>query len=226
MPAANPTASRLGLAALLVNLGAAVPLGIVETAYRPELLERWAFALEEHPDATAWAAWLLCFGALLLIPWLIGLGSELGTLGWSGAALAGVGAAVRAVASLLPFLAANHVPHGNEAIVATLLGATLVLEGLFHLALGTGIFFLALAMARDRAYPLWMSGVGMLAAVVTVPVFATAWSSIAATLAPLATLVWGIWLGLTALHLERPWLVPDARHAKEKHRVPLARPEP
>lgn len=225
MTAANPTASRLGIAALLVNLAASVPLGVVGTAYRPDLLERWAFSIEEHPDATAWAAWSLSFGSLLLLPWMVGLGERLGPLGRAGAAIAAGGALARAVGSLLPLVAADHVPHGNEALVTMLLGATLVVEGLFHLAFGVGTFLGALAMARDRAWPVWLSGVGMLSAVVTVPVVATSWSPVAATLSPLAALVWGVWLGLTALHLERPWAAPDARMLREKHRVPLARPE-
>lgn len=225
MSAANPAASRLGLLALLVNLSAAIPLRTLESAYRPDLMDRWTFALSEHPTATAWAAWQLSAGALLLVPWLVGLARGLGGLGVAGAGLAIIGAAVRAVASLLPFIAANHVPKDNPAIVTTLLGSTLVFEGFFHLALGLGILLMSLAMAQDRAYPLWMSGVGVIAALITAPVFATAWVSVAATVAPLATLAWGVWLGLTALHLERPWGAPDVRRAREKHRVPLAAPE-
>lgn len=224
--APDPHAARMGLAALAVNLLAVVPLAKVETAYRPDLLDRWAYALGEHELAVGWSAWLLAGGSLLLVPWLLGLAQALGPAGRTGASVAVAAAVVRAGASLLPFVAAHYVPHGNDAIVTVLLGTTLVFEGLFHLGFGLGLAQMAIAMAANRRHPLWLSGLGMVAGLMTFPVVATAWSPAAATFAPVAMMGWSFWLGLTSLHLFRPWDAADVRagRSRAQTRVPLAAP--
>ena len=221
----NHIAARIGVAAVFVNVLAFVPFALVDDSYRPDLLERWSFAVESRAVPVSVGAWLFAIGALLLIPWAAGLTRSLGPYSWPGGALLVVGALVRMVGSLLPLVAARFVPHGELAIVTTLLGMTLVMEALFHLCLGGGVLLVSLAMARHRRIPTWMPASGLLTGLVALPVAGMVSSGPAAIFMPVADFLFLGWMSLTCLYLVGAW-VP--REGTNPTRVPLppAQPQP
>ncbi len=218
----NQIAARIGVVAIFVNVLAFVPFALVDDSYRPDLIERWSFAVESRAGPVSVGAWLFSAGALLLVPWAAGLTRSLGPYSWPGGALLVVAAAVRMIGSLLPLVAARFVPHGESGIVTTLLGMTLLLESLFHLCLGIGVLLVSLAMARHRDVPIWLAPAGLLTGLLALPVAGMVSSAPAAVFMPVADFIFLGWTSLTCLYLVGAWA---PRTAPQSTRVPLP-PQP
>lgn len=227
MPAEpNVLAGRCGLAAVaFLALGAASLYGF-EDAYRPGQLERWYYAAMQQSAPTTWGAACLSAGSFLLVPWAAGLARSLGPYGWPGAALAGVAAALHACGAFLPFVVVRMVPHGEAAIGITLLGLTLTFAALFSLSFGCGMLLLSLAMARSHAFPMWLSGSGLFASLLTMSAVTQAWSSVGADLVAISAPAGLVWVAIASWQLQRlKWESWDRRRgAPELNRLPLAAP--
>ena len=221
----NHIAARIGVVAVFVNVLAFVPFALVDDSYRPDLIERWSFAVETRAVPVSVGAWLFSTGALLLVPWAAGLTRSLGPYAWPGGAVLVVGAVVRMIGSLLPLVAARFVPHGELPIVTTLLGLTLVLEALFHLCLGSGVLLVSLAMARHPDVPMWMPASGLLTGLLALPVAGMVSSAPAAIFMPVADFIFLGWASLTCLYLVGAW-VPRARTHPTRVALPPVQPQP
>ena len=227
MPAEpNGIAGRCGLAAVAILALGTVSLRGFEDAYRPEQIERWYYAATQQADTTSLGAAFLSAGSLLLVPWAVGLARALGAYSWPGAALAAGAATVHASVALLPFVVARMVPHGEAAIGITLLGLTLSGAALFSLSFGCGMLLLSLAMARSHAFPMWLSGSGLFASLLTMSAVSQAWSSVGADLVAISAPAGLAWVAITSWKLQRlKWESWDHRRgAPELNRLPLAVP--
>lgn len=227
MPAEpNHIAGRAGIAAVVLNILGVVALSGVESAYRPESIERWYYAVSQPDTAQPVSAWCFAAGMLLLIPWVAGLARVLGPYSWPGAGVVVVGATINMVGSLLPYLVAASVPHGEAALGQTLLSLALLLDAFFNLALGVGLVLLSLAMARDQHFPMWMSAVGLIAGLVTITVVSQAWSPLGADMVAIAGPLWLAWVTMVSWRLMNlKWESWAARRsAPELQRLPLATP--
>lgn len=227
MPAEpNHIAARAGIAAVVCNLAGVFALTGIDQAYQPGGLDRWYYAATQHVAGQGWSAWLFAVGVLLLVPWAAGLTRVLGPYAWPGGAMVITGAALNVLGSLLPFVVVTAVPHGEASLGQTLLGLALVLDAMFNLALGIGIVMLSFAMARDHHFPMWMSGLGLLAGMATAPVVSQAWSPLGGVLLMVAGPLWLGWVVAVSFRLTNlKWESWDSRRsAPELNRLPLATP--
>ncbi|MBM4364734.1 MAG: hypothetical protein FJ102_00855 [Deltaproteobacteria bacterium] len=193
----NRVAAGCGvLSALLSVLGVALSLDI-EGAYRPETLDRWFYAAQQHSGAAAWSAWSFTLSMALLVPWVSGLARAIGPYAWPGAALTMMAAIVNAGGSMLPFVVVTHLPHGEDVLGQTLLAIALTADALFNLLWGVSMVLLSLGMARATHLPMWLSGWGLVAGVMTMGVVGQAWTPVAADFLLLAGPVWLGWLVTT-----------------------------
>jgi hypothetical protein len=227
MPAEpNHLAGRAGIAGAVLNVLGVLAVSGVESAYRPEGLERWYYAISQGSTGQQWSAWCFAVGLLLLVPWVAGLARVLGPYAWPGAGLVVAGALVNVVGSLLPYVVAVNVPHGEAALGQTMLGLALVLDAFFNLAFGAGLVLLAFAMARDQHFPMWMPAFGLIAGLVTTSVVAQAWSPLGADMLALAGPLWIAWVVIVSWRLMNlKWESWETRRsAPELNRLPLATP--
>ena len=211
----NRIAGACGVGAAALHVAGAMCLWNVQGAFRPDSLDRWFYAAQQHSVATAWSAWCFTLGAVLLVPWAMGLARALGPYAWPGAGLVTVAALVNATSSLLPFVVVTHLPHGEVVIGQTLLAVALTADAVFHLVWGVALVLLSLAMARALNFKMWLSGWGLLAGILAMGVVGQAWSPTGADFGLLAGPVWVAWLvsaslALHALPFVRPASVEDA----------------
>ncbi len=190
----NRVAAGCGvLSAALSVLGVAFSLDI-EAAYRPETIDRWLYSAQQHSGAAAWSAWSFTLAMAFMVPWVAGLARAIGPYAWPGAALTMMAAIVNAGGSMLPFVVVTHLPHGEDALGQTLLAIALTADALFNLLWGVSMVLLSLAMARATHVPMWLSGWGLVAGVMTMGVVGQAWTPVAADFLLLAGPVWLGWL--------------------------------
>ncbi len=199
----NRVAAGCGvLAASFCVLGVAFSLDI-EAAYRPETIDRWYYAAQQHSGAASWSAWCFTLAMAFMVPWVAGLARAIGPYAWPGAALTMMAAIINAGGSLLPFVAVTHLPHGEDALGQTLLAIALTADALFNLLWGVSMVLLSLAMARATHVPMWLSGWGLVGGVMTMGVVGQAWTPVAADFLLLAGPVWLGWLFTTCAVLVR-----------------------
>lgn len=211
----NRIAGACGLAAVASHAVAVACLWNVEGAFRPEALERWFYAAQQHDLASAWSAWCFALSSVLLVPWAMGLARALGPYAWPGAGLVTVAALLRAGPALFPFVIVTYVPHGEADIAQVLFAITLTANAVFNLVWGVALVLLSLAMARALNFKMWLSGWGLLAGILAMGAVGQAWSAAAADFGLLATPVWMGWLVAASLALRelpfvRPTSVEDA----------------
>ena len=222
----NYISGASGLAAVVFNAFGVLFVMGVENAYRPGTLDRWMYNAIQHDEATTWSAGCFAVGAMLLLPWVVGMARALGPYSWPGASMVAGAALLNALGSVFPAVVVHQLPHGEDALGQTLLGLTLVIDSGFNLIFGAGLLLLGLAMARDRHFPMWLAVFGIVAGLPTMGAFSEAWSVTGSNVVALAGPLWLIWVAVASLHLTRMrWdRVQVHVHAADAKRLPLAAP--
>lgn len=146
-----------GLVGVAGNIAGVAVLGPVPSAYRAGTIVAWAHEIAAAPGATLTSGVAFAIGLMALAGWALILTARLGTpAAIAGGAMAAAGAVLNAAGSLLPIVAAHHLPAACgpadhcTAVAVALLGTALSLDALFNLLLGVGLLAIGRAIWVER----------------------------------------------------------------------------
>jgi hypothetical protein len=176
-------------------------------SWKPGRLDLWYAEMAEKPVGAALSSWAFTLGLVALAAFFVLLGASSRArspaLVLLGALLAAGGALLDAAGTQAPYVAVALVGHEGETTRA-LLGTALALDASFNLLLGAGLMLINSGLGDCSGWPRWERGLGLVAALASLPVAGQLHSDAWANLLSIAGPLWLLWIG--AASAQRLWI--------------------
>ncbi len=185
----------LGIVIIVGNLGAVALLQAQPSAYKIEQVETWYAQAIADPSGAVASAWFFTIGLAAMVPFALAIvfdhDAPPSRLALTGAGSVAAGALLNAAGTLLPAVVVTYLAASPD-VGHALLALTIDLDAAFNLLLGAGL--LALSAAHARTWPRWLTGLGAIAGLASLPVAGQAFDDDFARLLVVSGPLWIAWI--------------------------------